>query len=111
MLNETEFNTLVDRTLQRIEDAIDASGADIDIDLNGGVLTLTFSNGSRIIVNRQTPNRELWVAARRGGFHFAWRDGDWRGTRDARPLDEVLGECVSEQTGTALQLDIRSGEG
>src|ERR1700732_2436144 len=53
----------------------------LDVDLESGILTVTCPDSSRVIVNRQTPNREIWVAARSGGFHFTWREGEWRDTR------------------------------
>src|SRR5437762_8968380 len=38
-------------------------------------------DGSKLIINRHVPNRELWVAARAGGFHFRADGGIWRDTR------------------------------
>ncbi len=76
-MNESEFHRAVDAVLARIERAAEATEG-IDCDLEAGILTLECPDGSRIIVNRQTPNREIWVAARSGGFHFAWKDGAWR---------------------------------
>ena len=38
-MNESEFQEIVDQTIQNIQDAIDDSGADIDYDEVGGVLT------------------------------------------------------------------------
>ena len=32
--------------------------------LDDGVLTIECTDGSRVIVNRHVPNRELWIAAR-----------------------------------------------
>jgi iron donor protein CyaY len=59
---------------------------DLDVDLESGILTITCADDTKIIVNRQTPNREIWVAARSGGFHFRWREGEWRDTRSGDEL-------------------------
>src|SRR5438105_5771838 len=80
IMNESEFHGAVDGVLARIESAIEREGA-LEADLESGILTITCTDGTRVIVNRQTPNREIWVAARSGGFHFAWREGQWRDTR------------------------------
>ncbi len=64
-MNESEFHRAVDEVLARIERAAEATQG-IDSDLEAGILTLECPDGSRIIVNRQTPNREIWVAARSG---------------------------------------------
>jgi len=100
-MNESEFHHAVDAILARIERAAEATGG-IDSDLEGGILTLECPDGSRIIVNRQTPNREIWVAARSGGFHFAWKEGAWRDTRSGAEFFGSLGEIVRSQAGESL---------
>lgn len=100
-MDETEFHRAVDGVLSRIERAAEASGG-IDADLEAGILTLECPDGSRIIVNRQTPNREVWVAARSGGFHFAWKDGAWRDTRSGEELFASLARIVLAQGGESL---------
>lgn len=103
-MTESEFTRLADETLARIENAIDACGADIDYENAGGVLELTFANGSQIIVNKQAASREIWLAAKSGGFHFIWTDGEWRDTRDGTPLFTALGKYASAQAGLAVAL-------
>ena len=72
-MNDAEFATLSGVALDRIEQQLEASGADLDFDLAaGGVLEIEFADGSKIIVNRHGVAREIWVAARSGGFHFRW---------------------------------------
>ena len=44
-MNESEFQEIADQTIEDIQNAIDNSGADIDYDDIGGVLTLEFDNG------------------------------------------------------------------
>ncbi len=99
-MEETEFNTLADTTLARIEQALDACVADIDYELQpGGVLELEFGDGSKIIINRHAAAREIWVAARSGGFHFRRENDRWVGTRDGAELFATLARLVSEQAG------------
>ncbi|BCZ99125.1 cyaY protein [Vibrio cholerae] len=76
-MNETEFHQLVDSQLERIETAIDEAGADIDYETSGNVMTLEFDDGSQIIINRQEPMREIWLASKSGGYHFKSIDGEW----------------------------------
>ena len=97
-MNESDFHRAVDGVLARIESSLeDADG--VDVDLESGILTLTCGDGSRIIVNRQTPNREIWVAARSGGFHFTYRDGAWRDTRSGDELFASLSRVIASQAG------------
>jgi CyaY protein len=94
-MNESEFNRQIESTLRAIEDAVDASGADIDYDQQGGVLTLEFTSGAKLIFSRQPPLSQLWLAAPSGGFHFSWQDGQWR-----LPTGETLTQFVSREAST-----------
>ena len=99
-MDESEFNQLADAELERIEAALEACGAELDIERKpGGVLEVEFDNGSKLIINRHTAAREIWVAAKSGGFHFAPRDGGWIAGRDGAELYALLGEVVSQQSG------------
>ena len=99
-MNESEFHRAVDAILARIEAAVE--GTDLDVDLESGILTIECPDASRIIVNRQTPNREIWVAARSGGFHFAHREGEWRDTRSGEELFASLARIVKLQSGVEV---------
>jgi len=96
-MSEPEFLAAAERTLQAIETAVEACGADIEATRSGNVLSLELADGSRIIVNGQAPMRQIWVAARSGGFHFEWRDGGWHDTRDGSELFAALSRAISAQ--------------
>jgi CyaY protein len=107
-MTESEFNQRVDDTLIAIEEAIDEAGADIDFESAAGILTLTIeANGSQIIINRQTPVKQLWLATRSGGYHFDWseeKDG-WVMDSDGTPFMRMLNRALEEQGGEALELE------
>ena len=69
-MNESEFREVAEQTIEDIQDAIDNCDADIDYDEIGGVLTLEFEGGSKIIFSKQGAMNQLWMAAKSGGFHF-----------------------------------------
>ena len=102
-MTESEFNELADAVFKRIEQGIDASGADVEYSLNAGVLEPEFEDGSKIIVNRHGPNREIWIAAKSGGFHYAWQDGHWTSRRDGSELFARLGDLIRAGCGTAIR--------
>ena len=108
-MDEADFLIIAETTMQQLETAIEqAAGlADVDVDINlqaGGVLQLTFENNSQIIINRHAAAREIWVAARAGGFHFRPEGGQWIGTRDGQDLWTALSALISEQAGVVLTL-------
>ena len=106
-MNESEFHTIADQTIEDIQNAIDESGADIDYDEVGGVLTLEFENGSKIIFSKQPPAMQLWMASRSGGFHFDF-DSDKRqwicDSGDKEELYAMLSRLSSEQGGEEVVL-------
>ncbi|MDP1537725.1 MAG: iron donor protein CyaY [Burkholderiales bacterium] len=112
-MEEREFLVLADAELARLEAALEklqeVSEADWDFELKpGGIIEIGFADDSKIIINRHAAAREIWVAARSGGFHFklpANSGGRWLDSRSGRDLAEVLGLCLSEQGGVALLLD------
>ena len=109
-MTDLEYMDRAEELLARIEsccDAIDeATDADIDTQRVGGMVTLTFRNGSQIIVNTQKPLHEIWMAARAGGFHYKFDGAKWVDTKGAGEFFANLTKCASEQAG--LPLDFSS---
>ena len=108
-MTDTEFERMATETLAGIEASVeagaDAAGLDIDLQMKpGGVLELEFEDGSKMIVNRQGAAREIWVAARSGGFHFRYDGQRWVDTRDGGELFAALSRMVSAQGGAAVIL-------
>ena len=109
-LTEAEFDALARKTLDDIRAALEASAVDADVEEKGeGVLEVEFADGARMVINRHTAAREIWVAARSGGFHFRWDGAAWRDTRDGGELFAALSRLVSAQGGTAVVLAPRTG--
>ena len=95
-MEESAFNALAEAELARIESALEDCGVDIDIEPKpGGILELEFDNGSKMIINRHTAAREIWVAAKSGGFHFRPLDGNWVNTRGGDDLWDMLAALAS----------------
>ncbi|MDO8932717.1 MAG: iron donor protein CyaY [Rhodocyclaceae bacterium] len=104
-MDEREFNLLADAMLAHIEEALASHEDDLDFEIKpGGVIEIEFDNGTKIIVNRHTAAREIWVAARSGGYHFKHDAGRWVGTRDGAELMAVLSRCAAEQSGAPVSL-------
>ena len=91
-MNNTEFHELVDAKLQLIEDMIDESGADIEPVITGNVLTLEFENRSQVVINKQEPMHEIWLASKSGGVHFAYTDEKWTSSKTGMEFIEMVKE-------------------
>ncbi len=106
-LTDSEYLTRTAAVLDSIEVAVDrwlqSDLIDIDSHRTGGLLELSFPNGSKIVLNTQPPLHELWLAARAGGFHFKHASGHWLDTKDGRDFFDVLSSCATSQAGAAVQ--------
>lgn len=105
-MNDTDFNAAADATLLAIEDALEALDLDLDLETSGGILTVTFANGSKVIVNRQVATREIWVAARSGGFHCGRQGDTWVCNTTSENLATLLSRVCTEQAGAAVALEL-----
>jgi len=108
-MNESEFNDVVDDILIAVEDAIedacDETGADIEYETASGILTLDFANGSQIIINRQAPLQQIWVAAKQGGFHFDFNEESEQWVCNGKEFYTALSEYCTEQSGQSIKLE------
>lgn len=104
-MNDNEFNELADATLTQIETALERSGADLDFAMvSASVLEIEFADRSKIIVNRHDAAKEIWVAARSGGFHYRWDGSCWQDTRSEEELMAALSRLISEQASEPVLL-------
>ncbi|MGH8709235.1 MAG: iron donor protein CyaY [Burkholderiales bacterium] len=104
-MTDAEFESLADAALAALERAIDQVELDADIQTKGaGVLEIEFTDGTKMVINRHTAAREIWVAAKSGGFHFRHDGKAWRDTRDGTELYAALSRLVSAQSATPVIL-------
>ncbi|MEM8593928.1 MAG: iron donor protein CyaY [Pseudomonadota bacterium] len=105
-----DYLAAYEATLQIIEDAIDSQGDELDYENQSGMLTIFCPDGSQVIVSRQAPTEELWLAAKSGGFHFSLADGAkicWRSTRDdSMHLKQRLERVVFEQSRERITFNV-----
>ena len=105
-MTELEYLAHAEAALKAVELACDRindeTDADIDNQRTGGMITLSFANRSQIIINLQKPLQEIWMAAKAGGFHYKFREGHWRDTKDSSELFAALSRYASAQSGRPL---------
>ncbi len=101
MSSVTQYDERVEAIYAAIEAGLDQVDSDLDYETGGGVLTVTFENGTSMVFSRQPPVQQLWLATRSGGFHFEYDEaaGDWRNTRDSSLLRPFVVAQMREQGG------------
>ncbi len=105
-MTDPEFMDLAETLLKRVETSCDRindqTDADIDNQRTGGMVTLTFPNHSQIIINLQKPLHEVWMAAKSGGYHYRWVDGQWQDTKRQGEFFDALARDATNQSGRDL---------
>lgn len=101
---EHEYHELAETTIMAIEEAVEACEVDIDCESGGDILELTFPNGSKMVINKQPPLHQLWVATKFNGHHFEYHDGLWIDNRTGSELWALLSDAASRQAETPIRL-------
>ncbi len=107
-MDDKEFAERCQQELAVIEAAVEAAAetSDIDFETQGGILEVECGDGSKVIVSPHGIAKEIWVAAKSGGFHFRYdaAAGAWIDTRSGDALRARLVEILKQQGQVALDL-------
>jgi len=121
LVDERQFETMADGLLEeygdRIEAYLEETDTPADVELAMGVLTVQVEGRGTFVLNKQTPNRQLWLSSPLSG---PWRydchpeasligQSAWVYRRDGHVLSGRLAREVPEVCGTQdvpLDLDI-----
>ncbi|PJG85374.1 iron donor protein CyaY [Conservatibacter flavescens] len=76
-MNLAEFHKNIEQVWAYVEEQLEEQDCDVDCDTQGAVFSITFNDRSQIIINKQEPMLEMWLASRLGGLHFAYKNGEW----------------------------------
>ena len=105
-MTDPEYMDRAEALLAQVEASCDRINDDTDADIDsqrvGGMVTITFQNGSQIIVNLQKPLHEVWLAAKAGGFHYKFEGARWMDTKGQGEFFENLSRQATAQAGRAL---------
>ena len=97
-MNDSEFIQLADQLYQTIEEYVERSGADVDYDQNGSLLTLEFENRTKLIINRQQPLHQIWLATLENGHHYDYKNGKWIDDRSGDEFLTFLSAAIFKQS-------------
>ena len=101
-MNDSEFHQIVDDHFMAIEEALDDAMVDFDYETSAGVLKFAFSDKSQIIINRQEPLHQIWVATKFDGHHFELTNGQWVDNRSGAEFLELVSQSIERQSGVVV---------
>ena len=75
MMDESRYQLLADLALRAIEDLLEDVDAEVvDIERAGDVLTLTFADRKKVVINTQRPTQQIWLAGNARAWHFDFEE-------------------------------------
>jgi CyaY protein len=100
-MDDSSYQHLADDALKHIENMLeDVDADDVDVERSGGVVTLTFKDRSKAVINTQRPTRQLWLAANARAWHFDWDGTRWLDDKGTGvELFSRVAEIVKERAG------------
>lgn len=116
--SEAEFHPVADETLHRIQDALEEifeeirGDEDMEVSVASGVLTLSLPPHGTWVINKQTPNRQLWWSSPISGpRRYEYEDGHWVYTRSmdsggAREESSTLGAALAHEIKELYNVDL-----
>ncbi|KAK9474310.1 uncharacterized protein V1510DRAFT_411887 [Dipodascopsis tothii] len=102
-----EYHAVADETMEAIllacEDLAE-SFPEIDVELAQGVLNLEVPGVGIYVINKQPPNRQIWLSSPLSGpKRYDYVDGKWTYGRDG----STLGDLLRAETSEALETECR----
>jgi len=108
-MDEKAYLDLAHETFGRILDAFDDVDAeDADVDSSGDVITITWRDRSKCIVNTQRPTRQVWLAGGDRAWHFAWDAAQRRWMDDKGTGAELFATISSIAKQNGIELEVRA---
>ncbi|XP_014491415.1 frataxin, mitochondrial isoform X4 [Vigna radiata var. radiata] len=112
LLDESEFHRLADSTIHSVQEKLEDYGDLVevdgfDIDYGNDVLTVKLGDLGTYVLNKQTPNRQLWLSSPLSGpSRFDWdRDTKaWIYRRNKANLYKILEGELEQLCGKAIVL-------
>lgn len=97
-LDEPTFERVAGEALARYAERLEPADG-LDVELQGGVLTIETDAGKTFVLNKHAPLRQLWLSSPvSGASHYAFdaASGAWVATRGGAALAEVLARDLAE---------------
>ena len=106
-----DFESITDTFLESLEEKLEIleeSEALQDIHYSQGVLTIDMGIEGIWVINKQSPNKQLWLSSPKSGpvrFHLNAIDGKWRSTKCEGDLISMLNRELSSAANIRIVLE------
>ena len=105
-MDSKDFQKQSAKALEYIDTALGELDLDgLDVQLAGDVLTISFADGGRFVINAHSAALQIWMAAGTTAWHFDHdADGRWIARRTGDELLTTIARVVGDKLGTPVTL-------
>jgi len=103
-----QADTILNEIQASLEEIIEKNqiAEDTDITYSDGILTIKLGDKGTYVVNKQTPNKQIWLSSPISGpkrFNFDFKTGKWKNSRDS---NEELTHYLASELSSILKFQI-----
>ncbi|KAH9890908.1 Frataxin [Cubamyces lactineus] len=100
----------MDTMLESLENLLDEMGdPESEVEYSSGVLTLKLGSKGTYVINKQPPNKQIWLSSPFSGpkrYDYVEEQDDWVYSRDGRSLSDLLNQELSDAFGRDIDLGL-----
>jgi len=100
----------MDMLLESLEELLDGLGnPNYEVEYHSGVLTLGLGDKGTYVINKQPPNKQIWLSSPFSGpkrYDFSPAKDSWIYSRDGRAMGDLLNTELSTALGKPVDLGL-----
>ncbi|CEL57536.1 Frataxin homolog, mitochondrial OS=Schizosaccharomyces pombe (strain 972 / ATCC 24843) GN=SPCC1183,03c PE=3 SV=1 [Rhizoctonia solani AG-1 IB] len=108
-----EYHRVSDKTMEALLDTLENlldeyTELPYEVDYSSGVLTLKLDDKGTYVINKQPPNKQIWLSSPRSGpkrYDLDTTHNEWFYHRDNSTMRSLLEEELSEVFGQPIELN------
>lgn len=109
-ISDSQYCQIADNYLEDLSDSLEELGESypqIDVELTQGVMSLTVAPGKTYVINKQPPNKQIWLSSPISGpKRYDLIGGKWITLRDNTALTDLLREELNDELECEVELSV-----
>ncbi|GBE78147.1 Frataxin homolog, mitochondrial [Sparassis crispa] len=105
-------DTAMENLLESLEELLDTNNnAEYEVEYSSGVLTLKLGDKGTYVINKQPPNKQIWLSSPLSGpkrYDYSEATDEWIYSRDGQSLGDLLDAELSKAFERRVRLDLTS---
>jgi len=111
-----QYHVLSDMTMDSLLDSLellldDMGNPAYEVEYHSGVLTLALGDKGTYVINKQPPNKQIWVSSPFSGpkrYDYSGANDVWLYSRDGRSLEDLLSSELSRALDREVDIGVES---